>query len=531
MIYRTSNIEVDPNLHQIRQFRQVVSLRPRTFRLLLALLKKPGEIISKQSLLEQVWDDVVVNDQVLFQSIKEIRKLCGDSNVIVNYPRRGYAWVAPVEIIDERDSQNYIREQGWFSRVSFAFMLFGLVGFCVFAYSARGPSQTHQGSVVVLPVVNKLVYPDQRWVKLGAMDTLIQGLSEKTDYPVMQTEDVLGLIRDIDSEGGMETEQLVQEIFRARNVSKVIEVQVNGAPSEYQLIYSLHTAGNKQRGMISGEQLQQAFSELLELLTSGGANKKYAKRSDYYRRLANELFAAGIEELYSENYSSAEQYLRAVLQAEPDNLAAKRFLGEIILFQDRYDEADRILSTALQQSTEQNLTLQRGRLLYWMGISAISQNRHDDGLEFLSQARSVAHAANDWVYRAYAAGNMGKIYRFEEKYDEAAASFKDAIADLKMVNYPGLEANMFMRLARLAFKQQRGKATEAYLKRVFRIANQNQLLKINVNGLLLLSEHLHKNGQTEVAQQQLEKASQIAMNNPKLMEKVRQLSKEIMTSS
>ncbi|OUS18629.1 hypothetical protein A9Q97_00715, partial [Rhodospirillales bacterium 47_12_T64] len=47
--------------------------------------------------LSTVWDDVTVGEQVLFQTIRELRNLFSGLDVIKTHPRKGYAWVINVE--------------------------------------------------------------------------------------------------------------------------------------------------------------------------------------------------------------------------------------------------------------------------------------------------------------------------------------------------------------------------------------------------------------------------------------------------
>ncbi|TMP76932.1 hypothetical protein CWC05_21090, partial [Pseudoalteromonas ruthenica] len=72
-----------------------IILRPKTFELLVLLAKAPGKVISKAQILESVWPDSVVEEQVIFQSINEIRKEFDSSEIIKTFPKKGYAWSCP----------------------------------------------------------------------------------------------------------------------------------------------------------------------------------------------------------------------------------------------------------------------------------------------------------------------------------------------------------------------------------------------------------------------------------------------------
>jgi DNA-binding winged helix-turn-helix (wHTH) protein len=76
-----------------------VPLRPKTFAVLQHLAERPGELVSKQALLDAVWGDVAVTEEVVRLSIFELRAALGDDRTaprfIETVPRRGYRFVAP----------------------------------------------------------------------------------------------------------------------------------------------------------------------------------------------------------------------------------------------------------------------------------------------------------------------------------------------------------------------------------------------------------------------------------------------------
>ena len=76
------------------------SIGGRALDILITLVKRPGEIVSKQELLDQVWPDVTVDDGSLRFNIAALRKVLGDgrdgARYVTNVPGRGYCFVAPV---------------------------------------------------------------------------------------------------------------------------------------------------------------------------------------------------------------------------------------------------------------------------------------------------------------------------------------------------------------------------------------------------------------------------------------------------
>ena len=84
-----------------------ISIRAKTLQVLNYLIEHKSDIVAKQDVIKHVWDDVVVQEQILTQSIKEIRDLLGPQ-VIKTYSRKGYQWVAPLKA---EHSETYSTQQ------------------------------------------------------------------------------------------------------------------------------------------------------------------------------------------------------------------------------------------------------------------------------------------------------------------------------------------------------------------------------------------------------------------------------------
>jgi predicted ATPase/DNA-binding winged helix-turn-helix (wHTH) protein len=78
-----------------------VALGGRSFDILIALLERPGEVVSHRDLMQRVWPDVRVEEVNLRVNVANLRKALGDgadgARYIDNVPGRGYCFVAPVD--------------------------------------------------------------------------------------------------------------------------------------------------------------------------------------------------------------------------------------------------------------------------------------------------------------------------------------------------------------------------------------------------------------------------------------------------
>ena len=75
------------------------TLEPRVMGVLGALASAEGAVVSREALMEAVWGDTVVNEEVLTRAVSQIRQAVGDRasdpRVVETVRGTGYRWVAP----------------------------------------------------------------------------------------------------------------------------------------------------------------------------------------------------------------------------------------------------------------------------------------------------------------------------------------------------------------------------------------------------------------------------------------------------
>jgi DNA-binding winged helix-turn-helix (wHTH) protein len=89
-----------PTQFLLLEDRKPVPLGSRALEILIALLERPGELISKQELMERVWPNVFVGPNNLTVHMSALRRTLRDgrdgTRFIINIPGRGYRFVASV---------------------------------------------------------------------------------------------------------------------------------------------------------------------------------------------------------------------------------------------------------------------------------------------------------------------------------------------------------------------------------------------------------------------------------------------------
>jgi Tol biopolymer transport system component/DNA-binding winged helix-turn-helix (wHTH) protein len=108
-IYEFGDFQLNPAERLLLRQGQPVSITPKAFDTLLALVRQSGHVLEKDELLKQVWADTVVEEVNLARNIWTLRKALGDGNGAHHYietvPKVGYRFVAPVtELTSEASS-------------------------------------------------------------------------------------------------------------------------------------------------------------------------------------------------------------------------------------------------------------------------------------------------------------------------------------------------------------------------------------------------------------------------------------------
>jgi TolB-like protein/DNA-binding winged helix-turn-helix (wHTH) protein/thioredoxin-like negative regulator of GroEL len=92
---------VHPARDTISRGNETQKLEPRAMRLLLCLANSPGDVVSIDRLLSEVWTGVVVGSASVYEAVSHLRKILGDVDpkptYIATIPRKGYRLIAPVQ--------------------------------------------------------------------------------------------------------------------------------------------------------------------------------------------------------------------------------------------------------------------------------------------------------------------------------------------------------------------------------------------------------------------------------------------------
>src|ERR1700683_3366052 len=108
---RFGGYELDRDAVELRKHGVPIRLQEQPFRVLAMLVERPGEIITREELQEQIWGNTFVDfDQSLNKAVNRVGEALNDNAGAPQYvetvPRRGYRFIAPVAAISQTEASD-----------------------------------------------------------------------------------------------------------------------------------------------------------------------------------------------------------------------------------------------------------------------------------------------------------------------------------------------------------------------------------------------------------------------------------------
>jgi len=156
---------LDLERRELTRNAEVVSIGPQVFDLLAYLVQNRERVVSKDNLMDAIWNGRIVSDSTLTSHINAVRKAIGDSGeaqrLLRTVPRKGFRFVGDVgDVSDARaggDMDAYARPQD--------------------APAAPAPELPEKPSIAILPFHNLSGDAEQDYFADGIVEDIITALS------------------------------------------------------------------------------------------------------------------------------------------------------------------------------------------------------------------------------------------------------------------------------------------------------------------------------------------------------------------
>ena len=390
--------QLDPEQRILWRDGQVVRLGPTVVQTLAVLVRREGEVVSREDLISQVWGDTAVEENSLTRNILLLRKTLKEdpscNYTIETIPRRGYRFCKAAKFESASDPTKElavaIPSPGEASRRWMKLAVAAAVLLCIAGLSVRLAGNHLKGrsrrSVAVLGFVNLSDRPDSAWLSPALSEMMVTELAAGGKLLTTSDESVARARAELrlSNQNGFSP----QTLNRLRQELDA-DVVVTGA-------YALLPAKDREDGQIRLDlRIQDAASgETLDALSEVGEQSSLfdlvARAGDRIRRdlgtrdvtaeqavqakssvstnpQALRLYAEGIEKLRSFDALGAQEFLQQAIQADPKYALAHSAFAEALDalgYDDRSrEEAKTAFELSRNLSPEEQLVIE-GR--YWM---------------------------------------------------------------------------------------------------------------------------------------------------------------------
>ena len=267
-IVRFGLFELDLRAGELRKNGVKIKLQEQSFRILAALLRKPGDVVTREELRSELWpsDTFVDFDHSLNAAVKRLRDALDDSaenpRFIETLSRRGYRFVtSPVpNALHRKPTTSSLRSWGFFL-VGGTILVVAVFLFAVDAGGlrskalSRAATQPQIRSVAVLPLTNISADAEQEYFADGMTDALIGELSRISSLRVVSRTSVM--------QYKGEKKKPLPQIGRELNVDAVMEGSVLRSGNRVRIAAHMIYAPTDQNLMT--ETYERDFGDVLTL--------------------------------------------------------------------------------------------------------------------------------------------------------------------------------------------------------------------------------------------------------------------------
>lgn len=230
-VYRFGPFAVDARTGEVHKDGRRIRLQEKPVQVLLALLERPGDVVTREELHQRLWpaDTFVDFDHGLNIAIAKLREALNDSaehpRFIETLPKRGYRFLAPVDRDDPGVGASRTGATAIWARPMLRFLGIAATAVALVVYVAQSwvkpPPGTGTGKVmlVVLPFENLSGDPQQEFFSDGLTEEMIARLGQVNPQ-------ALGVIARTSAMRYKATQKDVAQIGRELNVEYLLEGSV-----------------------------------------------------------------------------------------------------------------------------------------------------------------------------------------------------------------------------------------------------------------------------------------------------------------
>ncbi|GLX79919.1 hypothetical protein tinsulaeT_32590 [Thalassotalea insulae] len=347
-IYTFSEFTYNTDTRELISPVKSVYLRKKVADVLCYLIENKDRVVNKEELLQAIWIQADYRENSLLQSIREIRKLLGETSKAPKFIRtvhmKGYEWIyndveevaskANIENDNDTASEKPLKKHTFklIYTVPVIFILLIAVFTQYLFEPVENPPQESKEKIVVLPFKNDTGSENFQWLELGYSDMFIEGLGKITKASMVPTYITQGILAQNNVSIHTLDKNNISQIINELNAKLAITATISRDGNNLRFNYRIHY---KNGEVISGSIKYPNLPSSLPSLVSQISNIIYKEKklptvdNSYFTNSdAEQDYAKGIQAMRGKGAHLAIKYFEASSLHEPNNNLVKLKLAE-----------------------------------------------------------------------------------------------------------------------------------------------------------------------------------------------------------
>ncbi len=427
---------VIPSLDRLERGDDTVVVEPRVMEVLVHLARHPGEVISADELIAEVWKGTIVSDAPVYHNVAKLRKALGDDPkhpaYVETVPKRGYRLIAKAVFPETAAETAAVVEQrtGWRTTYvipALSLLLSSLFFFVSTSDMARtGP--TLIGSIAVLPFADMSGDGSQEYFGDGIAEELLHTLSNLPDMRVVaRTSSFSFKDKDLD----------IPTIGEKLNVEAILEGSVRRSGDRIRITAQLVRADSGYH--IWSQRYDRDVGDIFEIQDEIATMVAQSLRPDFTSQIptrnttdnteAYEQYLLGKHQMHQrqpETLKKAIGYFQRAVELDPYYALAYADMSfaYFLASDERYGpvpEEEALLGA--EESALRAMDLNDQLPEAWHALSAVRYMQGDDAEELRATLRMVELNPNS----AIAQRQLSEYYREQGQHEEAIQAMEKAV--------------------------------------------------------------------------------------------------------
>jgi DNA-binding winged helix-turn-helix (wHTH) protein/predicted Zn-dependent protease len=374
-LYEFGPFRVDPQKELLLRSGESIPLTPKTFQILLVLIRHNTQLVTKDDLMKTVWPDTFVEESNLSRNVFMLRKALGetaqDRQYIITVPGQGYRLAENVRLIPAQDlkiiaaTQSKVQiqvseERRWVKISVVAVVVIASVLGGIQFYRHRSPTLAVTDTVVLADFSNSTQDPvfDQT-LRQGIAIELGQSpyLNLLPDQQIRRVLRLMGKAKDVSL-----TPELARDVCERTGSAAVLDGSIAKFGSAYVIglrTVSCRTGAELDNELVQVQRKEDVLGALSQVATKLRRNvgESLAVLQEHDKPLSEvttsslealEVYSAGLRVHYANGARSALPFFQKAVDIDPQFAMAYAYLGRTYANLDEPDLAAEAISRAWQ---------------------------------------------------------------------------------------------------------------------------------------------------------------------------------------